>query len=351
MPTATSASTRDPFYENSSSFLGHVFIDFVIATPAILSNAVLLVTIYRDSRQQLKLLWATPVTLLVTNLCVCDLLAGVLLGCGSLYYDFTVLASRANEQLLTEIKRTVIMLTTTGITTFVVGSCTVMAMSFDRLIAIRSPLRYKTQVTKTKIKVFIASVWIYTLLFASLSRMGVPREIFILLYCHLHLSLPLIILAVVYWQTYRALCLHSNRVRDLASGDELMNEAHRNRERKVLSAIVFVLGLFYITFAPQFVALNMLFFQPWLRKVGSFRAFLYTSNKVLLVSSSINPFIYAWRIPKYRSALKAVFRKSDLPNPIDSNIPLRNISAGESHTAEPEIRHNAIINDTIINDI
>ncbi|XP_078370399.1 melanocyte-stimulating hormone receptor-like [Oculina patagonica] len=337
MPTATSASTKDPFYQNSSFFLVHVFIDFIIATPAVLSNAILLVTIYRDSCQQLKLLWGTPVTLLVINLSVCDLLSGVVPGCGSIYYDITVVANGTNDQLPAGVKRTVAILTITGIITNTVGSCTVMAMSFDRLIAIRSPLRYKTQVTKTKIKVFIVLIWIYTLLFASLSRMGVPQEIFILLYCHLHLSLPLIILAVVYWQTYRALRLHSNRVRDLASGDELLNEAHRNRERKVLSAIVFVLGLFYLTFAPQFVALNMLYFHPWLRKVVSFRAFLYTSNKVLLVSSSINPFIYAWRIPKYRRALKAIFRKSDLPNPIDSNIPLRNISAGESHTAEPEI--------------
>ena len=338
MATATSGSVRDQFYEYSGFFLVHVFIDFIIATPAIISNAVLLVTIYRDSRQQLKLLWGTPVTLLVLNLSVCDLLSGVVPGCGSLYYDISVVVSRENVQHPAGGKRTVAILTITGIITNVVGSCTVMAMSFDRLVAVRSPLRYKTQVTNTKIKLFIVSVWIYTLLFASLFRIGVPREIFILLYCHLHLSLPLIILAVVFWKTYRALCLQSNRVRDLASSDELMNEAHRNRERKVLSAIVFVLGLFYLTFAPQFVALNMLFFHPWFRKVVGFRAFLYTSIKLLLVSSSINPFIYAWRIPKYRRALKSlksVFKKSDLPNPLGSNIAIRNIPAGESSTVEP----------------
>lgn len=281
---------------------------------------MLLITIYRDSRQRLKLLCGTPVTLLVVNLSVCDLLAGVVPGCGSLYYDITVLFSGTNEPP-TWGGQTVVVLTITGILVNAVGSFTVIAMAFDRLIAIRSPLRYKTQVTQTKIKVFIASVWIYSLLFASLPRMGVPREVFILLYCHLHLSLSLIILVVVFWQTYHALRLHSNRVRDLASGDELMNETHRNRERKVLSAIVFVLGLFYLTFAPQFVALNMLFFHPWLRKIVGFRAFLYTSNKVLLMSSSVNPFIYAWRIPKYRRALKAVFRKSYLANPISSSQP------------------------------
>lgn len=137
----------------------------------------------------------TPVTLLVVNLSVCDLLSGVLLGCGSLYFDITVLAARTNEQLLTGIKRTVAILTTTGILIYIVGSCTVIAMAFDRLVAISWPLWYKTRVTKMKVTVFIVSVWIYSLLFTSPSRMGVPRKIFFLLYCHLHLSLPLVILA------------------------------------------------------------------------------------------------------------------------------------------------------------
>lgn len=331
MSSGTSASTRDPLYRNYLSFfLAHVFLDFIIATTAILSNAILLITIYRDSRQQLKLLWGTPVTLLVVNLSVCDLLSGVLLGCGSLYFDITVLAARTNEQLLTGIKRTVAILTTTGILIYIVGSCTVIAMAFDRLVAISWPLWYKTRVTKMKVTVFIVSVWIYSLLFTSPSRMGVPRKIFFLLYCHLHLSLPLVILAVVFWQTYRALLLHNNRVWDLANGDELVNQTHRNRERKVLFAIF---GLFYLTFAPQFVALNILIFHPWLRKVVGFRAFLYTSNKVLSASSSINPFIYAWRIPKYRRALRAVFRRGNLPNR-QINISLQNNSARRPRTAD-----------------
>ena len=71
---------------------------------------------------------------------------------------------------------------------------------------------------------------------------------------------------------------------------------------------------------------------------------------MLSVSSSVNPFIYAWRIPKYRRALKSlktVFKKSDLPNPLGSNIAIRNIPAGESNTVEPEIHQNEELNDTM----
>ena len=330
MTTATSASTQDSLYGYSSFYLAHAFIDFILATPAILSNAILLITIYRDSHRQ-KLLWRTPVTLLVLNLSICDLLTGIIAGYGSFYYDITILTTGTSGNIL-GIKLTIIIV---AILTNVVGSCTIVVMSFDRLIAIRSPLQYKTRVTKRKVKIFIVAVWIYALLFASLSRIGVPQDIFILLYCHLHVSIPIIIIAVVFWKTYHSLRLHNNRIDVLMSaGGELMSDAHRNRERKVLSAIQVVLGLFYITFMPQFVALNISFFHPWLTEMAGFKAFLYTANKVLLVNSSVNPFIYAWRIPKYRTALNIVFEKRNCLNRQNMNNSPRDISVHETNTAD-----------------
>lgn len=328
MPTSPSSGQEtaeaDSLYASFSFFLVHAFIDFIFATSAVLSNALLLITIYRDSRQQ-KQLWRTPVTVLVINLSVCDLFSGIVPGYGSLYYDINVLLTQTNEKLR-KAKFTIIIC---AILTNVVGSCTIVAMSFDRLIAVTSPLEYKTRVTKAKLKIFITVVWIYALLFVSLSRTGVPQEIFILLYCHLHMSLPLIILAVVFWKTYRALRLHNNQIGTLAIDSEIINAAHRKRERKVLSAILFVLCLFYASFTPQFIALNLSFFSPWLRGKKAFKAFLYTSNKVLFVNSSVNPFIYAWRLPKYRRAFKAVFQRNNLVNHLHINM-----AANQTNTAE-----------------
>lgn len=181
--------------------------------------------------------------------------------------------------------------------------------------------------------IYCFSLDLFIAVYKSLSHGSASKDFFPSLLPSSLISSTSQILAVVFWQTYRALLLHNNRVWDLANGDELVNQAHRNRERKVLFAILFVLGLFYLTFAPQFVALNILIFHPWLRKVVGFRAFLYTSNKVLLVSSSINPFIYAWRIPKYRRALRAVFRRDNLPNR-QINISLQNNSARRPRTAD-----------------
>ena len=155
----------------------------------------------------------------------------------------------------------------------------------------------------------MAFIWIYSLLFACLPLMGVATSTFVLLYCHLHVSVPLIILPMVYWKTFRALRLHNNQVQDVADNErrQHMGMAHRNRECKMVSAFLLVLILFYASFAPQFIAQNIFIFNPKYQYIDTFRFFLYTTNKVILVNCCLNPFVYAWRIPTYRRAFQAVF--------------------------------------------
>lgn len=281
--------------------LAQVIVSFVLATPAVISNVILLFTIHRSK------IWRSQVTLLVINLSVCDFITGLLPGYGSLYYDINLFMGQTRERLL----GSRLVITFAAVVTNIVASCTIAAMAFDRLLAVASPLRYKMRVSSKKIKIFIAVIWIYSLLFSSLA-MVLSNTAFVLLYCHLHVSLPLIVLPVVYWKTYSALRYHNNCMRSVSQTDvrnmEQMTLAHRNRERRMISAFLIVLVLFYLTFAPQYIAQNMLVALPSLLRKESFRFFLYTSNKVLLVNCSLNPFIYAWRIPKYRKAFKDAFK-------------------------------------------
>ena len=280
--------------------LSQIIVGSILATSTVFSNGILLFTIYR------RKLWQPSVTLMVINLSVCDFLTGLVPGYGSLYYDVNLFIGQTREKLL-GLRLGLIF---AAVATNIVASCTIAAMAFDRLFAVSSPLQYKVRTTTTKIKVFIAVSWIYAVLFSCLA-MGVPPNIFVLLYCHLHVSLPLIVLPAVYWKTYRALRSHNNQVRNMSERNVRdlvqMSSALRNRERKLISAFLLVLVLFYVTFAPQYIAQNMFVVLPSLAKNESFRFFLYASNKFLLVNSTLNPFIYAWRIAKYRKAFKAIF--------------------------------------------
>lgn len=296
-------STSDSELENSDSFLmSQAILGILVSTPAVVANVLLLVTVFRDPNRD-QPLWGSPVTLLVVNLAMCDLLSGAIPGYFSLYYDIAIITGQPKEELFGV--RT--GMTAAGVVTNIVSSCTMAAMSLDRLFAVSSPHQYTARVTKAKIKVFIAVVWIYSLFFSSLGWMGVSVTVVVVLYCHIHVSVPLVILPVVYWKTYRALRLHNNQVRNLADEREKIDAVHRRRERKMVSAFLLVLISFFVTFLPQYIAQNIYLLSPSFAERSSFRFFLYASNKFLFLNCTLNPFIYAWRIPKYKRAFLAVF--------------------------------------------
>lgn len=279
--------------------VSQIIVSLLLSTPAVFTNIILLITIYR------RKLWRITATLLVVNLSVCDFLTGLISGYGSLYYDVNLYLGQTRKELL----RARLIITFSAVLTNVVASCNIAAMAIDRLLAVSSPLHYKARVTPKKIKVFIAIIWTYSVLFSSLA-MVLPQNVFVLLYCHLHVSLPIIALSLVYWKTFRALRSHNEQLRNIAGGrDEQMTAAHRDRERKMISAFLMVLILFYVTFAPQYIAQNMLVARRSFLSQEGFRFFLYVGNKLLLVNSILNPFIYAWRIPRYRKAFTHEFGK------------------------------------------
>ena len=297
-----------------SLLVSQIIMEVLLPTPTVFSNVILLITIYRSK------LWRKPDTLLVANLSVSDLLFGIIPGYGRLSYHISLFLGQSSENLLGLGNA----INLSAVAPNIVASST----AFDRLIAVSSPLQYKTRVTRRKIKKVIVVIWIYAVLFSSLA-MAVPSYVFLLLYGHLHVSLPLIVLPVVYWKTYRTLHSHNNQVRDMSDGNgenlEQMTFAQRNRERRMISAFLLVLVLFYATFLPQYIALNILVARPSWAKKENFLLFLHTSLKVLFVNSILNPFIYAWRIPKYRNAFAAVFndvrcRKRSQNNVADTSM-------------------------------
>ena len=130
---------------------------------------------------------------------------------------------------------------------------------------------------------------------------SIPERAYTLIYLHTHASLPAILLTVIYVKIFRALArrtreLHHNRFDSIAS-------YALKRERRMVIAIIIVLALFYITYIPQYVTLHLLYFCKPCQQSITFHKIDVALSRFLYINSAINPFIYAWRIPKYRRAL------------------------------------------------
>lgn len=92
-------STSDSELENSDSFLvSQAILGILVSTPAVVANVLLLVTVFRDPNRD-QPLWGSPVTLLVVNLAMCDLLSGAIPGYFSLYYDIAIITGQPKEEL------------------------------------------------------------------------------------------------------------------------------------------------------------------------------------------------------------------------------------------------------------
>ena len=187
-------------------------------------------------------------------------------------------------------------------TTLFVSSYTIIAMSLTCYIAISKPMEYKSFVTKKRIKIFIAVLWMVSLTMCILPATNISEKTFTLIYLHTHGSLPAVLLTVIYVNVFRALARHS-RERKLNVSDAIGNSKHvLDRERKMAFTIIIILSLFYVTYMPQYITLHLLHFCKSCQQSLTFHKVDVVLSRFLFISSAINPFVYAWRVPKYRLA-------------------------------------------------
>ena len=86
------------------------------------------------------------------------------------------------------------------------------------------------------------------------------------------------------------------------------------RERKMSITIIIILTMFYISYMPQYVTLHLLHFCLTCQQSITFHKIDVVFSRFLFINSAINPFIYAWKIPRYRRAFAGcikIFRENE----------------------------------------
>ena len=96
--------------------------------------------------------------------------------------------------------------------------------------------------TKRRVKVGIALIWIYSLIFPSLFARGVTITLFLFLYCHLHVTIPIIVLYGILENIPCPSLAHNYQVQDVAD-DEGRQQMEQGTQNDIL--ILVILVLFY----------------------------------------------------------------------------------------------------------
>ena len=115
-----------------------------------------------------------------------------------------------------------------------------------------------------------------------------------------------LITSVAYFKVFQIIRQHQQQVRGNQSSQNFGQPAiNLEKYKKSLVTILYILALFSISFLPMVVSLFMLFHLGLNIETGT----VYSVALVLLfLSSSLNPFLYLWRMNDIRNGVKQLFR-------------------------------------------
>ena len=181
------------------------------------------------------------------------------------------------------------------------------ALSVDRLLALFLGLRYRHVVTLKRVRAVLACGFLASLLMVLVWNFtGKTHRIIVAIFFTLFLSISLF----SYTKIVLRLRQHQSSVRDnVQQGQANTEKMPLNLERytKTVVSIALVQLALVICYFPLIIFLILI----RLKRIPSRTYFLsdFNHGTILFLNSSLNPFLYCWRIKEIRQAVKATIRR------------------------------------------
>ena len=204
------------------------------------------------------------------------------------------------------------------------------AVSIDRFIAIKFPLRYKTITTRRRMKIVVIAIWLLAITGTIVFPHSLPTseyEDFVDYYDTFHFCLHnthdhrfentskvfaaliivlfLILPFIVTLGSYMYIIKVSRDQREkLENAAHLERRAVRKLEIKAAATYGIVVGGFLLCFFPLLV--GTLYQQFELEKREDVKSIMQILSTVASLCACINPAVYAWRSKEFRKAFKKI---------------------------------------------
>ena len=272
------------------------------------TNSILLFTLYKDPYNYFR---TRATTFFVASLALSDFIGGFFVQPLYAAFMFCVTTGVEGEKLYK------ISLISSHISTKI-SILTVVALSVDRYLAIKLSWKYKALITTRKVVVCNTVIWLFCGVFEALHSTSGSEELFHSVDLHLQTTLPLVSLCVVYAATYIEFRRYSRnfvfvRAENTEGGRSRVFVRNISLEKKIVLTVVLIIVVLFISIAPYLIVsqLEEHCHEEEGNGVCSELGFVITkalSVPMLCTSCAVNPFLYAWRIPQYKQALRSVRR-------------------------------------------
>ena len=280
------------FQKQSISFSA---VNILLSITATLGNSLILVALHKESSLH------PPSKLLYRCLATTDLLVGAV---SHLLYA-TYWMSVVNEHW--SLCRYAWV--TTGVTSYALCSLstsTLTAISVDRLLALLLGLRYREIVTLRRTYIILAIVCVVCVVAGLFFHLNYRITFWFSL-----IGLPscLVISIASYTKIFCALSHHQAQVQDYAQQQPSQpNALNMVRYRKALHSALWVQLALVVCYVPLLTVEILIS----LRKVRSPNLIIFRGIAVVIFyfNSTLNPFLYCWKISEVRQAVKQTIRQT-----------------------------------------
>ena len=278
--------------------VSYAAVNLLLSITAFLGNSLILVALHKESSLH------RPSKLLYRCLATTDLLVGLV--CQPLHA--TLLISFVLEhwgvcRYIGYANHT----TTLGLCT--VSLLTMTAISVDRLLALLLGLRYRQIVTLKRTYIIVAAIWAFSLVSVFLTL----KIDYHIVYWSTGTVIPLclIISLASYTKIFCTLRYHHTQVHDpVQQQPSQPNALNMARYRKAVHSALWVQLALIVCYAPSSMIVLLLAIAH--NGISSSHLFNIVELTSVLVyfNSTLNPFLYCWKISEVRQAVKQTIRQA-----------------------------------------
>lgn len=328
-------STRIP--PKPGDITPYIYTEFVsaiylsIASPITVgANGLLLASIWKDPLKCFR----TPVTYFIIGLAMVDLLTGLAVEpffAACYFLHFTKGITYAGPECK-EMSIIAGIISTIGLST---SFLIVLALSCSQFIAINIPHKYKVFITTKRVLFCVLTSVVYFTCFSLIQLSdNIPKAVFYQIDLYLHATLIPILLLISHAFVLRSLLSYAKKSQNIGNNGNTtngpkMNGYHKEEKMLVLPKKKTLVKksntekvrfnqrqLTIVTLMLSAVLLlcslphTIVFYLFLYKKIETFEEdlainiALRITDDILFLKVLLDPFIYCWRLPKYRMALK-----------------------------------------------
>ena len=283
--------------DNAKTISATVSVVALLISPIIvLGNSLVILSVWKDPFKTLR---SSPSNFILLSMAVADLLVGLVACPLTVHWGWATF--RHENPPFSPLLVSFFLINVS------VGH--MFLLTVDRFFALVNPLQYRVKVTNKRVGIATVACWTYFLLLGC--AFGLLQDYYIITGTIFSLQIFCFLLSILVSNVVILCRFHKySKTRELNDQSTANRQMILQRERKLWKNIIIIICAFLFCFMPWFITLIIIYVCVSCHRMLSLLMLFYiVATSLMLANSGLNPFLYAWRLPKYRETFKHFLKR------------------------------------------